>query len=221
MEAREKTKPRRYRPYYRLSVDLRILRPHIEQQKLRRLITHALNLNLARPTHTVNESAIALAQHRLRNLNPRPPLFRLRPLTHNQLCIKFSWAISNNIMRNFLTRREYRRIHAKVSLQSNRMLPLSQTIRALHDPDQLIRLLLISELLRFVVWLHAPLVGLGPDLKEVDFGVAVSVVFGMPDAGSSVGELHFSALEVLEVAHAVFVLEGAVDDVAEDEELGV
>jgi hypothetical protein len=35
------------------------------------------------------------------------------------------------------------------------------------------------------------------------------------------GELDFAALEVLEIAHAVFVFKDAVDNVAKDEELGV
>jgi hypothetical protein len=43
----------------------------------------------------------------------------------------------------------------------------------------------------------------------------------MADARAGGGELYFAALEVFEVAHAVFVLEDAVDNVAEDEEFGV
>ena len=71
------------------------------------------------------------------------------------------------------------------------------------------------------MWLQTALVRLGPDLEEVDFGVGVAVVFRVADAGAGGGELDFAALEVFEVAHAVFVFEDAVDDVAEDEEFGV
>ena len=43
----------------------------------------------------------------------------------------------------------------------------------------------------------------------------------MANASPGGGELDFAALEVLEIAHAVFVFEDAVDDVTEDEEFGV
>jgi hypothetical protein len=43
----------------------------------------------------------------------------------------------------------------------------------------------------------------------------------MPDACPSACKLHFAALEVLKVAHAVLVFKCAIDDVAEDEEFGV
>ena len=81
--------------------------------------------------------------------------------------------------------------------------------------------MLVGELLRLVMRRETALIGFGPDLQEVALGVAVAVVFGMADTGSGAGELDLAALEVLEVAHAVFVLEHAVDDVAEDEEFGV
>ena len=58
-------------------------------------------------------------------------------------------------------------------------------------------------------------------MEEVDFGVAVTVVFRMADACAGGGELDFATLQVLEIAHAVFVFEDAVDDVTEDEEFGV
>jgi hypothetical protein len=51
--------------------------------------------------------------------------------------------------------------------------------------------------------------------------VLVAVVLGVADAGPRGGELDFAAAQVLEVAHAVLVLELAVDDVRPDEELGV
>lgn len=53
--------------------------------------------------------------------------------------------------------------------------------------------------------LQATLVRLRPDLQEVDFVFRIAVVLGVPDASTSAGELHFAALEVLEVAHAVLV----------------
>lgn len=43
----------------------------------------------------------------------------------------------------------------------------------------------------------------------------------MADACAGGGELDFATLQVLEIAHAVFVFEDAVDDVTEDEEFGV
>ena len=51
--------------------------------------------------------------------------------------------------------------------------------------------------------------------------VLVAVVFRMADAGPGGRELDFAAAQFLEVAHTVFVLELAVDDVRPDEELGV
>ena len=129
--------------------------------------------------------------------------------------------LSNKLMNNLLARAQNRRIHAKVSLEPNSTFTLLQPVRRLHYPNQLIRLLLVGKLLRLVMWLQTALVGLGPDLEEVDFGVGVAVVFRVADAGAGGGELDFAALEVFEVAHAVFVFEDAVDDVAEDEEFGV
>ena len=51
--------------------------------------------------------------------------------------------------------------------------------------------------------------------------VLVAVVLGVADSGPRGRELDFAAAEVLEVAHGVFVLELAVDDVGPNEELGV
>jgi hypothetical protein len=53
------------------------------------------------------------------------------------------------------------------------------------------------------------------------FVVCVPIVFRVPDACARACELDFAALEVLEIAHAVLVFKCAIDDVAEDEELGM
>jgi hypothetical protein len=208
-------------PKYDEPHPLSISRAHVKQQELGGLVAHTLNLDLVRSLHTLNIRAITLSKHSVANLDLRTALLRLCASCHNNMREYLSWALSNNIMHDLLSRRQDRSIHAKISLQANSTFALSNPLRRLHDPHQLIRLLLVAKLLRLVVWLQTTLVRLGPNLEEVDFRVAVAVVFGVADTGAGACELDFAAFEVLEVAHAVFVLERAVDYVAEDEEFGV
>lgn len=69
--------------------------------------------------------------------------------------------------------------------------------------------------------LQAPLVRLRPYLKKVHLILVVAIVLRVSNPRPCTRELYFAALEVLQVAHTVTVFEGAVDNVAEDEELGV
>ena len=106
-------------------------------------------------------------------------------------------------------------------MQTNGVLAVTQPVSVLHDADEFVGIFLVGKLLGLVVRLQTPLVGLGPDLKEMDFRIGVAVVLGVADTRTGAGELDLTALEVLEVAHAVLVLKDAVDNVAEDEELGM
>lgn len=51
--------------------------------------------------------------------------------------------------------------------------------------------------------------------------LGVSVILRVSDPSPRARELYFSSSQLLEVAHAVFMLELAVDDVGPDEEFGV
>ena len=200
---------------------LLLLWTHVKQQEFSRLVSHALDLNARRPLHIIDVRTITLPKQRLTNLDLRTPSLGLRPLAHNYMRKQLPRPLSNNLMRDLLARRKDTRIHTEIRLQPDSMLRIAQTIRRLHDPAQPIRFLFITELLRLIMRLQPPLIRLGPDLQKVHLIVLITVVFGMPNPRSRTRELHFAALQVLEIAHAVLVLERAVDDVAEDQELGV
>ena len=198
-----------------------LLRPHIKQQKLRRLIAHAFNLEAQRPLHPVNISTIPLPNHRLPDLDLRTPRLRLRPLAHDNLRKQLPWPRRNHLVHHLLARRQDTSVHAQIRLQPNRMLLVPQPLRALHNPTQRILLLLIRKPLRLIMRLQPALIGLSPDLQEVHLIIPIAVVLGVPDPRPRASELNLPTREILQVAHGVLVLQGAVDDVAEDEKLGV
>ena len=200
---------------------LLLLRPHVKQQKLCRLIAHALNLNTQRPLHPIDISTVSLPKHRLADFDLRAACFRLRPLAHDDLREQLPRPRRNQLVHHLLAWRQDTSIHTQIRLQPNRMLRLPQSLRALHNPAQRILLLLIRELLRLIMRLQPTLIRLRPDLQKVHLIVLIAVVLGMPNPRPRAGELDLAAREVLQVAHGVLVLQGAVDDVAEDEELGV
>ena len=68
---------------------------------------------------------------------------------------------------------------------------------------------------------QAPLVRPRPDLQEMRLLVLIAVVLAVPDARARARELHLAALEVLDVAETVLVLERPGDDVRPDEEFSV
>jgi hypothetical protein len=132
--------------------------------------------------------------------------------------------LRHKLVRDTLPGAEDTRAHTNIGMHGDR-LPLlvlpRMPLHTLHHPHQRISLHLVRELARLVRRLQSPHVGLRPDLQEVAVFVLVAVVLGVADAGSRGSELDFAAAQVLEVAHRVFVLELAVDDVRPDEELGV
>jgi hypothetical protein len=195
------------------------LRPHVEQQELGRFAAYALNVNLAWAID-IDVCAIALTQKGVSDLDLRSLLW-LRALAHDDLRKDFPRSLSNKLVRDALARREDGCVHGQISLQANRMLRVAETICVLHDAAKLVGLLLVGEHLGLIVWLQGALVWLGPDLQEMYLIVAIPVVFRVPNTRTGACELYLAALEVLEVAHTVFVFEHAVHDVAEDEELGV
>lgn len=71
------------------------------------------------------------------------------------------------------------------------------------------------------MWLQSFLIRLGPDLEEVALVVEIPIIFRVADARASAGELDFAALEILQVPHAVLVLECSIDNVGKDEEFGM
>jgi hypothetical protein len=202
----------------KILLHLLLIRAHVEEQELGRLVAGALDIDLARSAH-FNVSAVTLSQHRVSECNLGTAILGLSPTAHNDLREDLPWTICDKVVADALARRQDGCVHGEICVEGNGT--AARAIGGLHDATKLVGLLLIGELAGLVVWLQTALVWLRPDLEKVDLLFGVPVVLRVPDASASACELHLTTLEVLKVAHAVFVFQSASDDVAEDKELGV
>ena len=133
-------------------------------------------------------------------------------------------ALRHQLMRNTLPGAKNARTHADICVHRNgfRLFVFARVaIDRLHNPRQPIDLNLVRELARLVRRRQATHARLRPDLQEMTVFVLVAVVLGVADARAGRGELDFAAAQLLQVAHAVLVLELAVHDVRPDQEFGV
>lgn len=97
---------------------LLLLRTHVEQQKLSRLVARADDVNLSGSIY-IDVRAITLTKRGLSNLDASTTLLGLCSSAHNDLCENVPWSLGNELVRDALAGRQNRCIHGEIGLQTN------------------------------------------------------------------------------------------------------
>lgn len=156
-----------------------LLQPHIEQQKLCRLIANTLDLDLSWAGSIGNVCAIALAQLDIADSDLCTSRLWLCASTHDKMDKDISLALGNNVMHNALARTQDTGIHAQIRMQRDRLvlgIMTRMSLEILHDPDQLVLLHLIRKLPSHIARLESRRVRLCPYLQEMHVFVSLAVV---------------------------------------------
>jgi len=143
-----------------------------------------------------------------------------RGLDHVDECFPTSGRVRERVLDD-LSRSKDTGLHGKETLERRRAraFPFLKNVVLTdggHDFQKLVGLLGIGEVASEVFGCKTGGVRLNPDLKEVNLLLFVPVVFAVADASSSAGKLNVTTLQDLEVAHGIFVLQLAGDNVGED-----